>query len=330
MSRLDLQVIRGEDLKKADLIGGADPYVVVTIDGMQKWQTKVVKNNNKNPQWNESHSFTVQPTSRLQFRVMDKDRIGRDDVLGSAEWPVSQIRGGAWAPFAVNLIYKGRPSGRIFCSAFWQGMGMGMGMGMAGGGACYDTCAPEPMCAPSPCEPVMCAPAPAPAQPRVIYRDAEPLPEPPVQTQTVYVADERDELLRRKLRHRRSRWERELLHDRACLQDMLREEQALERAVRTREADLRMREARVTRLEAQHGLHPPPAPVVAPMHGLHHHDVHHHDVHPRYHGHHAPSGYHGRHRYGPSHHSSHRRHHGYGRQHYRSHHSDYDCSDSSY
>ena len=58
-----------------------------------------------------------------------------------------------------------------------------------------------------------------------------------VVTDTVYVEDERDRDLRAKMARHREKWERELLHDRDELQQLLREEQRLDRIILPRGSD---------------------------------------------------------------------------------------------
>jgi Ca2+-dependent lipid-binding protein len=54
MAQLQVTVIEGKNLKKKDLFSENDPYVQIYLDDKHQKQKTKVKNNSKNPHWNES------------------------------------------------------------------------------------------------------------------------------------------------------------------------------------------------------------------------------------------------------------------------------------
>ncbi|KAM7473024.1 hypothetical protein LguiA_011207 [Lonicera macranthoides] len=77
---LSVTVISAEDLAPTDLMGKADPYVVITMKKTQtKNKTRVV-NDNLNPVWNQSFDFLVEDGlhDMLVLEVWDHDTFGKD------------------------------------------------------------------------------------------------------------------------------------------------------------------------------------------------------------------------------------------------------------
>lgn len=79
---LSVTVISAEDLPVVDLMGKADPYVVLI---MKKSETKVktrVLNDNLNPIWNQTFDFVVEDAlhEMLILEVWDHDTFGKDKI----------------------------------------------------------------------------------------------------------------------------------------------------------------------------------------------------------------------------------------------------------
>ena len=109
---LHLNLIKAEDLPKTDLIGKSDPYAVISIDDEQH-KTAVVKNS-QNPEWNFQLDVPVDEDGpqNINIDVYDKDRIGKDKLLGSAQLNVADLQNGndlnnEWLPL------DGAKSGKI-------------------------------------------------------------------------------------------------------------------------------------------------------------------------------------------------------------------------
>ena len=80
---LFLKVKKAKNLESKDAIGKSDPYVVINYG-----ETKLVsaaKSNTNNPEWDFEVDFKVHENhpETIQVEVMDKDRVGANDSLGS-------------------------------------------------------------------------------------------------------------------------------------------------------------------------------------------------------------------------------------------------------
>ena len=106
---LKLHVISGHYLPKEAGVNDTkgevvDPYVTVELSGIPadcaKAQTAEVPDNGFNPRWAEMTSsqmafrVTAPEVAQVLFTVMDKDNIGKDDVLGYFGIPVSSLAPG--------------------------------------------------------------------------------------------------------------------------------------------------------------------------------------------------------------------------------------------
>ncbi|RDX61161.1 Synaptotagmin-2, partial [Mucuna pruriens] len=82
---LNAKVLKAMKLKKKDLLGASDPYVVLklTEDNLASKKT-TVKHKNLNPEWNEEFSLVVKdPDSQaLELRVYDWEQVGKHDKMG--------------------------------------------------------------------------------------------------------------------------------------------------------------------------------------------------------------------------------------------------------
>lgn len=94
--RLDVLVKAAYDLRKADLFGKSDPYVIVQV-GLQTARTKTIPKT-LFPEWNEQLSFAVNLCHmelNLEVTVMDEDAQrfarGSDDFLGRFTLPMPRV-----------------------------------------------------------------------------------------------------------------------------------------------------------------------------------------------------------------------------------------------
>lgn len=110
---LSIFVDSAQELPAADLNGSSDPYVVLS-NGKQSAKTKVVKKN-LNPSWQEAHDLMVEDlaTSKITADVFDHDKITADDLLGSAEISLAELKPGETKPMVVPLRNQGRAVGRL-------------------------------------------------------------------------------------------------------------------------------------------------------------------------------------------------------------------------
>ncbi|KAG5179390.1 hypothetical protein JKP88DRAFT_264267 [Tribonema minus] len=86
---LQLHIIGANKLKKADIVGKSDPYVVVKL-GEEEVKTKVM-NNTLDPRWDQQFDLLVHDKSVqvLTLAVFDED-VGDDELLGTCEIHLSR------------------------------------------------------------------------------------------------------------------------------------------------------------------------------------------------------------------------------------------------
>lgn len=72
MSHIKVKVVEAKDLKKSDLIGKSDPFVIISVEN-ERAQTKVISNN-LNPVWNESFPFSTEHSEK-QLKLQGKKNI---------------------------------------------------------------------------------------------------------------------------------------------------------------------------------------------------------------------------------------------------------------
>ena len=123
---LQLNLHKAEGLAKGDILGKSDPYAVVSFDG-EKHQTKTVKNN-QNPEWNFKLDIPVeeQGPQNINIDVFDKDKIGRDKLLGSTQLSVPDLQSSGdldqeWLPL------DGAKSGKVQVSTDFTPHGLSPG-----------------------------------------------------------------------------------------------------------------------------------------------------------------------------------------------------------
>lgn len=81
---LSVTMVSAEDLPPADLMGKADPYVVISLKKTQARNKTRVVNENLNPVWNQTFDFVVEDGlhDMLTLEVWDHDTFGKDYMGG--------------------------------------------------------------------------------------------------------------------------------------------------------------------------------------------------------------------------------------------------------
>jgi len=77
-------------LKAADFGGTSDPYAILRVRGTQIGKTKVI-DKTLNPSWKDEFTHEFLTSDVLEVFFYDKDKIGKDDPLGSSIIPMNQI-----------------------------------------------------------------------------------------------------------------------------------------------------------------------------------------------------------------------------------------------
>jgi hypothetical protein len=81
----EVLIERGKDLAVKDLNGSSDPYIKVLYGADEKYVTSIIPKN-LNPVWNEKFTFFTHDLHiPLHFNIFDRDRIGRDESMGTTK-----------------------------------------------------------------------------------------------------------------------------------------------------------------------------------------------------------------------------------------------------
>merc|ERR1712137_155453 len=91
--KLVVIVAGAKGLEDSDSFGKNDPYVALRLDENMKAETKVLKNAGGAPMWNEKFTFEIKDEhTGIQFRVLDRDSVGADDLLGQLQIPLHEVK----------------------------------------------------------------------------------------------------------------------------------------------------------------------------------------------------------------------------------------------
>merc|ERR1712156_310181 len=118
--KLQINVIKAEDLEKMDVLQKADPYVNVKY-GSQVSKSKK-KKNTLTPEWNHKVDLNLEGESldEIEIEVMDWERLGKDELMGKVALPLEvavhkSSEGGFW------LDLKNCKSGRLMVATEFSG-----------------------------------------------------------------------------------------------------------------------------------------------------------------------------------------------------------------
>lgn len=101
---VELKLIGARSIKIGDILT-SDGYVKFTIGG-KKYKSKV-KNNTRNPEWDEKFKVQLAKGEVIKFDLYDHDTIGKDDHLGKVEWTVPDLFNGIEKIFILFWDTKG-------------------------------------------------------------------------------------------------------------------------------------------------------------------------------------------------------------------------------
>ncbi|KAK9748560.1 hypothetical protein RND81_02G066800 [Saponaria officinalis] len=103
---LHVKVLRAMNLRKKDLLGGADPYVKLklTEDKLPSKKT-TVKYKTLNPEWNEEFNLSVRnPESQiLELAMYDWEKVGKHDKMGINNVPLKELTPDEPKEFTLEL-----------------------------------------------------------------------------------------------------------------------------------------------------------------------------------------------------------------------------------
>ena len=111
---LSVTVLNAKNLDELDLNSPSDPYVVLTVDGMQQKTTRTVKDSN-NPDWNEPFEFAVQHPTRsvLRVQVFDWNRWTDHGRLGWVEIGINEVASSDGVAECEYLLNEARRGGTL-------------------------------------------------------------------------------------------------------------------------------------------------------------------------------------------------------------------------
>ena len=90
---------------KMDIVGKCDPYVKVAVGGVERKTCKV--KNACQAQWTEAFEFSVVGcVSEAVVTLMDWDRLGKDEVVGSVSIPLDVLISGAQQEQQVAIQFS--------------------------------------------------------------------------------------------------------------------------------------------------------------------------------------------------------------------------------
>lgn len=109
-----MTVVNARNLDNADVDSESDPYVLLTVDGMQRKSTTTVTNSN-HPDWNEAFEFDVSYPARsvLRAEVYDWDRWTPHDALGWVEIAIVEAPSSGGALVREYLLNGARRGGTL-------------------------------------------------------------------------------------------------------------------------------------------------------------------------------------------------------------------------
>eukprot|EP01098_Paradermamoeba_levis_P010118 TRINITY_DN4234_c2_g1_i1.p1 TRINITY_DN4234_c2_g1~~TRINITY_DN4234_c2_g1_i1.p1 ORF type:complete len:168 (-),score=56.70 TRINITY_DN4234_c2_g1_i1:4-507(-) len=114
---LEIRSLQGYDLISCDSNGLSDPYIILKLNGEQTKKTKV-KPETLNPVWDDVISFYAFTLDLLEFKVMDKDRVGSDDFMGTCSLDLKGLTAGQ--KISVTQDLAGVKKGKISFEVSWK------------------------------------------------------------------------------------------------------------------------------------------------------------------------------------------------------------------
>jgi phosphatidylserine decarboxylase len=116
---LEIFVDEAQNLPVMDLTGRsghrADPYILIRFGTTEERKTQTIKGS-QNPKFSEAFKILVTETSRkydLEFLTYDWDRLGKDDLIGSATVDISKLTAGKEENMTLALKHGSKNCGKL-------------------------------------------------------------------------------------------------------------------------------------------------------------------------------------------------------------------------
>jgi len=95
-----------------DFFTKMNPYCAFTVGG-KRIKGQVCKKGGKAPHWNETVTIPITDESNILIEVMDKDKITKDDHIGSFEFNLQEIESLGQIKRWFPLVYKKKSAGEL-------------------------------------------------------------------------------------------------------------------------------------------------------------------------------------------------------------------------
>ncbi|KEP64816.1 UNVERIFIED_CONTAM: Elicitor-responsive protein, putative [Hammondia hammondi] len=89
-THVTVTVHSARELHSTNLITKMDPYCIVTM-GNHTFKTNVDDHGNKTPCWNQAFKMDYVGEAQMRFKILDKDKLTKDDYIGMADVTLSPI-----------------------------------------------------------------------------------------------------------------------------------------------------------------------------------------------------------------------------------------------
>ena len=112
-SKVQLTIIEAARLRKTQIFGKQDPFVVVKMKGNHRCKTRVDEDGGAFPTWQQRlPDFKFQPGDDvlIDFEIWNQNSMS-DTLIGESRVRLSQLRRAPNGTMSLNVLYKGKPYG---------------------------------------------------------------------------------------------------------------------------------------------------------------------------------------------------------------------------
>jgi len=102
-----------------DLIKKMNPYCSIAV-GNTRIKGQICKHGGKHPHWNDSMTIPATGESKALLQLMDKDRITKDDNIGSCMLDLQEVQAAGQVSKWYPLYYKNKSAGEILLETTYQ------------------------------------------------------------------------------------------------------------------------------------------------------------------------------------------------------------------
>lgn len=103
-----------------DFLHKMNPYCAFIV-GNKRINSQICKHGGKHPHWNDAVTVPFTNESKIMVELMDKDKITKDDHIGSFMIDLQELEAQGQSSKWYPLFYKNKPAGEILLEAAVQG-----------------------------------------------------------------------------------------------------------------------------------------------------------------------------------------------------------------